>query len=112
MAVVDVNEAKAQETVAELRSKGVRSIAIKADITQAKECQRCASPPYSSVSHSGVLFVHLSCNGLCHRQLQQIAVCPFLLHLGCLNFTLNIAGWWRLPSQIWVACTLPLTTPA
>ena len=55
MAVVDVNEAKAQETVAELRSKGVRSIAIKADITQAKECQRCALRPITAALCFGVV---------------------------------------------------------
>ena len=42
VAVVDVNAEKAEATVAELRSKGVRSVAIQADVTLAEDCQRCA----------------------------------------------------------------------
>ena len=41
VAVVDVNADKAEATVAELREKGVRSIAIQADVTKAADCQRC-----------------------------------------------------------------------
>ena len=42
VAVVDVNADKAEATVAELRSKGIRSVAIQADVTSAADCQRCA----------------------------------------------------------------------
>ena len=41
VAVVDVNADKAEATVAELRGKGVRSIAVQADVTKAADCQRC-----------------------------------------------------------------------
>ena len=41
VAVVDVNADKAEATVAELRGKGIRSIAIQADVTRAADCQRC-----------------------------------------------------------------------
>ena len=43
MAVVDINAKTAQATAEELNGKGIRSIAVTADITKAKECQRCAS---------------------------------------------------------------------
>ena len=42
VAVVDVDADKAEATVAELRSKGIRSISIQADVTRADECQRYA----------------------------------------------------------------------
>ncbi len=42
MAVVDINAKTAQATAEELSGKGIRSIAVTADITKAKECQRCA----------------------------------------------------------------------
>ncbi len=41
VAVVDVNADKAEATVAELRSKGIHSVAIQADVTRAADCQRC-----------------------------------------------------------------------
>ncbi len=47
MAVVDINAKTAQATAAELNGKGIRSVAVTADITKAKECQRCASFPRS-----------------------------------------------------------------
>lgn len=37
---MDINAKTAQATAAELNAKGIRSIAVTADITQAKECQR------------------------------------------------------------------------
>lgn len=40
VAVVDINEAKAKEVAAELSAKGVRSIALKADVTKADACNR------------------------------------------------------------------------
>ena len=40
MAIVDINVQTAQATAQELNAKGVRSIAVTADITKAKECQR------------------------------------------------------------------------
>lgn len=40
VAIVDVQEDKAKAVSQELGEKGVRSIAIKADITSAKDCQR------------------------------------------------------------------------
>ena len=40
IAVVDIQEEKAKEVAEELSRKGVRSIAIKADVTSAKECDR------------------------------------------------------------------------
>lgn len=43
MAVVDINAKTAQATAKELNGKGIRSIAVTADITEAKECQRCAA---------------------------------------------------------------------
>ena len=43
MAIVDINAQTAQATAQELNAKGVRSIAVTADITKAKECQRYAA---------------------------------------------------------------------
>lgn len=40
IAVVDIQEEKAEEVCEELSRKGVRCIAIKADVTSAKECER------------------------------------------------------------------------
>ena len=40
VAVVDINAKTAQATAGELNGKGIRSIAVTADITKAKECQR------------------------------------------------------------------------
>lgn len=40
MAVVDINEKTAKATAEELSAKGIRSLAVTADITKAKECQR------------------------------------------------------------------------
>ena len=40
MAIVDINVQTAQATAQELNAKGIRSIAVHADITKAKECQR------------------------------------------------------------------------
>jgi NAD(P)-dependent dehydrogenase (short-subunit alcohol dehydrogenase family) len=40
VAVVDINKGKAEEVVKELRSKGIRTHAIQADVTQKKECKR------------------------------------------------------------------------
>ena len=38
VAVVDINASKAKEVRDELRSKGIRSVAIAADVTQASAC--------------------------------------------------------------------------
>ena len=47
VAVVDIQEAKAKEVVQELSRKGVRAIAIKANITDSKACEECVLPfPY------------------------------------------------------------------
>jgi len=46
VAVVDVNADKAEATVAELRGKGVRSIAVQADVTKAADCKRCCRRCY------------------------------------------------------------------
>lgn len=43
VAVADINGDAAECVAAELAAKGVRATAITADVTQAKECQRCAS---------------------------------------------------------------------
>ncbi len=40
VAVADINRDAAERVAAELAAKGVRAIAITADVTQAKECQR------------------------------------------------------------------------
>jgi len=42
VAVVDVVRATAEATAAELAAKGVRSLAVVADITRAADCERCA----------------------------------------------------------------------
>ena len=47
VAVVDINAKTAQATAEELNGKGIRSIAVTADITKAKECQRFAVFPSS-----------------------------------------------------------------
>ena len=44
VAIVDINAGTAQATAQELNAKGVRSIAVTADITKAKECQRYIAP--------------------------------------------------------------------
>ena len=41
VAVADINGEAAERVAAELAAKGVRATAITADVTQAKECQRC-----------------------------------------------------------------------
>lgn len=45
--MVDINSAKAEEVRDELAAKGIRSIAISADITKADACNRwtCLSMP-------------------------------------------------------------------
>ena len=48
VAVVDVVRATAEATAAELAGKGIRSVAVVADITRAKDCERCG-PAVSSV---------------------------------------------------------------
>ncbi len=48
MAVVDVVRATAEATAAELAAKGVRSLAVVADITRAADCERCAQRPDAS----------------------------------------------------------------
>lgn len=40
VAVVDINEASASAVCDELSRKGIRSIAVVADVTKSKECQR------------------------------------------------------------------------
>ena len=40
VAIVDINKKTAEATAEELNAKGIRSIAVTADITKAKECQR------------------------------------------------------------------------
>ena len=48
VAIVDINAQKAQETAAELRFKGIRSIAIQADVRSKKESERCDSLLHSN----------------------------------------------------------------
>ena len=43
VAVVDVVRATAEATAAELAGKGIRSVAVVADITRAKDCERCGA---------------------------------------------------------------------
>ena len=43
MVVVDVVRATAEATAAELAGKGIRSLAVVADITRAKDCERCGA---------------------------------------------------------------------
>ncbi len=47
VAVVDVVRATAEATAAELAAKGVRSLAVVADITRAADCERCVPRPES-----------------------------------------------------------------
>ena len=61
VAVVDIQEEKAKEVAEELSRKGVRSIAIKADVTSAKECDRYHNLP-SGVPDSGEDKVYLLIN--------------------------------------------------
>jgi len=42
VAVVDVVRETAEATAHELAAKGIRSLAVVADITRAKDCERCA----------------------------------------------------------------------
>lgn len=42
VAVVDIAADKARSTAAELKQKGIRSIAIQADVRSSKDCQRWA----------------------------------------------------------------------
>ena len=53
MAVVDVQELTAQAVCQELSAKGVRSIAVTADVTNAKDCQRWVllQPPRALATH-------------------------------------------------------------
>ena len=50
---MDINAKTAQATAKELNAKGIRSIAVTADITQAKECQRsgCGQTIVCSCQH-------------------------------------------------------------
>lgn len=59
MAVVDLQEDKARAVADELASKGVRSIAVKADVTRAKDCQRWAPVLKPSSGGSWSLAAHL-----------------------------------------------------
>ena len=43
VAVVDVVRGTAEATAAELAGKGIRSVAVVADITRAKDCERCGA---------------------------------------------------------------------
>jgi hypothetical protein len=43
--VVDVDESKAQQVAQELQLKGARSLAIQADVSSKKDCQRWAQQP-------------------------------------------------------------------
>ena len=42
VAIVDIAGDKADATAEELRAKGIRSIAIQADVSSKKDCTRCA----------------------------------------------------------------------
>ena len=42
MAVVDINAGTAEQVAKELAEKGIRAISLAADVTLAKDCQRCA----------------------------------------------------------------------
>ena len=52
VAIVDINAGTAQATAQELNAKGVRSIAVTADITNAKECQRYSASQGSLLIYS------------------------------------------------------------
>ncbi|CAL5223886.1 g6480 [Coccomyxa viridis] len=63
VAVVDINAKTAQATAEELNGKGIRSIAVTADITKAKECQRMVDTVVSelggldiAVNNAGINF--------------------------------------------------------
>lgn len=40
MAVVDLNLENAEKVVGELRGKGVRAIAVRADVTRKEDCEK------------------------------------------------------------------------
>lgn len=69
VAVVDVVRATAEATAAELAGKGIRSLAVVADITRTKDCERCGAAVVG-VEDRVASVQRLSC-----LRLQQLPTC-------------------------------------
>lgn len=97
MAVVDINGVKAQAVRDELRAKGIRAISIKADITKADACNRCASTSADAFAMcamccygSGSIW-RMTCSGVCLRIL-ILSSLQVSTTMSCLNITIEGAA--------------------
>ena len=79
VAVVDINVKKAQVVTEELRSKGIRSIAVGTDVTKKADCKKyCSLRGYGAVAHLFIACLHGVC--MCVSVTSQTQGCK-LLHV-------------------------------